>query len=216
MIRYLTVYTSTEFLCLLIAFFALITDKNKTWKYFWVYLLITLLIELTSIYLKIHGHYKTTWLYSILTIFEIGFIAAMFRNILSKYVHKWTLFNSALALIALLYIGETIIYQSLNVRHNITNSTLGIFIVIASLSYLYLLLKDDTYISLAKDSDFWWVVGTLFFYFGFMSINILYDLLKDNFSKPGPLFSYTFKVLNVIFYTVWSYAFICRRWKQKN
>lgn len=213
---YLTVYTTSELICFLVAVFTLSSDKNRSWKYFWVYLLITLTIELSSIYLKNHGSIKTTWLYTILTFFEIGFIASIFRSVLAKYVRKWKLFNGGLILLVLLYFGEMSVYQSMDVRLNITNTVLGIMVVVAALTYLNFLLKDDNHISLARDSNFWWVIGTLFFFFGFMSLNILYVLLKDSYTKPGPLFGYTFKVLNVIFYAIWNYAFICRRWKPKN
>lgn len=213
---YLTVYTASELICFLVAVFALSNDKNRAWRYFWIYLLITLTIELSSIYLKNHGSPKTTWLYSILTFFEIVFIASLFQSVLAKYVRNWNLFKGGLIVLILLYIGEISIHQSLNVRLNVTNTILGIMVVVASLSYLNLLLKDDNYVSLGKDANFWWVIGTLFFFFGFMSLNILYVMLKDNYTKPGPLFGYTFKVLNIIFYAVWSYAFICRRWKLKN
>jgi hypothetical protein len=212
MFNYLTINTTAELICLLIAVFTLPRDKNRSWRYFWVYLLITLTIELSSIYLRRHGTIKTTWLYSILTIFEIGFLAALFRTILATYVRKWTVFNSGVAIVSLLFIMETIIYQGLNVRHNLTLLLLGILVVIASLSYLNFLLKDDSHVSLSRDANFWWVVGALLFYFGSMSLTVLFDVLKGHFEKPGPFFGYTFKILNVLFYAVWSYAFICRRW----
>jgi hypothetical protein len=241
MIHYLTINTTTELICLLIAVFALHKDKNRTWRYFWVYLLITLVIELSSIYLRRHGGTKTTWLYSILTLVEIGFIANMFRTILSTYVQKKIIFNRVAVILYLLFIAETVIYPIidftdhtgsivfsafylyfnpfiylLNVRHNLTNTLVGIMAVLASLTYLYYLLKDDGYVSLKRDSNLWWVVGTLFFYFGFMSINILYDLLKNSYKEPPILFYYTFIALNILFYSLWSYAFICRKWKTRN
>lgn len=215
MLRYLTVYTISEAICFLVAVFTLSKDKDRAWRYFPAYLLTILATELFSIYLKTHGIKRTTELYSILTLYEISFMAILFRSIFVKYVKNWTVFNVFLLLILCLYAYDTYDH-GVNVRYNLTNSVLGVLILIGSLSYLNLLLKDETYIKLGNDPNFWWVVGTLLFYYGFTSLNVLYDLLKDSYTKPGIFFSNTFKILNIIYYSIWSYTFICRKWNQKS
>jgi hypothetical protein len=61
------------------------------------------------------------------------------------------------------------------------------------------------------------VNGTLIFYFGSTAINIFFDyLVHDKIS----VFSYsiryvTFAILNVLLYSCWSYAFICRFLQRK-
>ena len=91
---------------------------------------------------------------------------------------------------------------------------LSVQFVIFSLYYYYLQLKSDEYIILKHSSEFWWVAGTLLFYFANTTCDIFDDDLKSVMIAPlhQHLTYFIYKILNIILYGFWSYSFICRKW----
>ena len=65
---------------------------------------------------------------------------------------------------------------------------------------------------IGSDAPFWWVNGTICFYFAGMACNIFFKyLVKDVTSDVSHSARYiVFSILNVILYACWSYSFICR------
>ncbi len=213
--KYLTVNTLAELCCLLVALFTLTGDKVRTWRYFSGFLLIALLVELSSIFLRLHGASRTNWVYNIYGIYEIVFVSLMFWQLLKGKVKRWSPFYLALLLIVLAYSWETYLYK-LNHRYDLTNSIFGIVVVLSALYYLKLLMADQHYVSLVRDPNFWWIMGTIFFYFAYTSLNLLHSQLMIVPRKYNPLFTFTYQLLNVLLYSLWSYAFICRKWNRTN
>jgi hypothetical protein len=99
---------------------------------------------------------------------------------------------------------------------NVTASIESVVFVLASLYYYYLILRDDKYIVLNTYAPFWWVNGTLIFYFGSTATNIFNDYLVHEIKLITISIRYiTFSILNVLLYACWSYAFICRFLQRK-
>jgi hypothetical protein len=101
---------------------------------------------------------------------------------------------------------------------SITASVISVVFVLASLLYFYKKTTDDHFEKLTIYPPFWWVSGTLFFYFGSTVCNILFDYLSLH---PSAVFSFSvnyviFNILNIILYLLWSYSFICRYLQQKS
>lgn len=166
--RYLTVNTLAELCCLLVALFTLKGEKVRTWRYFPGLLLIALLAELSSIFLRRHGPTRTNWVYNIYGIFEIVFVSSMFWELLKGKVKRWSPFYLTLLLVVLAYCWETYLH-GVNRRYDLTNSIFGIAVVLCALYYLKLLMADQHYVSLARDPNFWWIMGTIFFLFQVIS-----------------------------------------------
>ncbi|MCY1532582.1 hypothetical protein D9M68_678650 [compost metagenome] len=169
---------------------------------------------MTSIYLRNHGHLRTNWVYNLYGIAEITAISCMLHEILKPKIRNWRLFYFGIGLVACLYLGETIshgIYK----RYDLTNGVFGVFVVLCALSYLKHLMEDPSYTTLSRDPNFWWMVGTIFFYFAYTSLNVLHGQLIKFPSAYNPLFRYTYAIINIMLYSVWSYAFICKKWKSR-
>ncbi len=214
MAAYLSINVVAELGCLLIAIFCLVDDKSKIWKGMLLYMLVICATEISGIYVRTQ-YQSNTWIYNILLIFEISALSLMFQKLLSRYLNCKFIIISGIVVLSTIYVYELSLHGPLK-RHYISNVVLGVIMVIYSLYYFYLLLKDETYVNLNTDPGFWWVIGTLFFYFGYTILNIFYPILSKVLTKPGMAFSYTFKILNILLYSCWSYSFICRKWQTTN
>jgi len=181
--------TSIELLCCITAILCLSKDKNRVWKSFSIYLVITCLTELTALYLTRH-HRQNAWLYNILILFEMSFTSLMFGELFNKYIKSKKLIKWGFLLFAVTYVAETIsnIYNKgiTGILHfnNLTNEVMSVLFVCYALYYFYLLLKDDSYTDLRISASFWWVIGVLLFYFGSTAINLYRGFDINNQKLP--------------------------------
>ncbi len=92
---------------------------------------------------------------------------------------------------------------------------MSVLLVLYSLYYYFCLIKDDTFVNLKRDANFWWVTGVLFFYFGTTVFNVFYEQLTAIVLATKhdlKYLKYFHSFFNVILYGFWSYAIICRKW----
>lgn len=210
---YFTTNTNVELICFITALLCLIRDSSFVWRSMILYLFITFTVEMAGIYISgpkqlISNH----WVYNIFLICEIGFTHLMFAHLLSRYINSKPIILIGLAILCIVYAYELWDHGFLIYNHH-TYTVMSVLFVIYGLYYYYLLLKDDYYVKLKYSPEFWWVAGTLFFYFANTACNLFYDNLKSVMLWDGHhLTYYIFRVLNILLYGCWSYSFICRKW----
>jgi hypothetical protein len=73
---------------------------------------------------------------------------------------------------------------------------MSVVFVLASLYFYYLKLKDEHFEPLMFSAPFWWVSGTLFFYFGSTACNNFLDYLP---SMKAITFSRSIRYIILIF-----------------
>ncbi|HTD99131.1 MAG TPA: hypothetical protein VK668_07570 [Mucilaginibacter sp.] len=218
MLNYFTLNTIVEIICFVVALICLVKDKSLAWRSMVLFLFITCVAELMGIHVKrlyladrAHVH-PNLWLYNILLIFQAGFISLVFYHLLNKYSNSKPLILSGLALLAVIYIYE-IVAHGIFKFNNLTNTVMSVMFVFYSLYYYYHLLKHDAYVNLKYEPAFWWIAGTLFFYFGITACNLFFDKLSTIVITPKHYLTYyIYNTLNIILYGCWSYSFICRKW----
>jgi hypothetical protein len=211
MLSYLTTSTTAEIICFLFAVICLSKDDSSVWRSMIIFLFITCVAEISGVYFgrKVHDN---QWVYNIFIIFETGFINLMFFLIFKKNINSKPPLTVGLALFVLLYVGN-LISNGFRVYSNLTYTVMSVLYVLYSLYYYYLLLKDERYINLSRSADFWWVAGTLFFYFSTTACNLFDEKLAHvMITSTETLNHFIFKSLNIILYGCWSYSFICRKW----
>jgi len=216
MIKYFTLNTITEGICFIIAFYCLKSDNSPAWRRMIWFILITTVTEMIGVHIKrlyladrVHVH-SNVWLYNILLILQAGFISTMFSALFSKYINSGRLILGGIGVLAILWICETLNHGIFE-YNNTTNTVMSVLFVFYCYYYYYLFLKDNDHLNLWRSADFWWIGGALLFYFGRTACNVLFDvisLLRPDVEVTSPIY----KVLNVIFYSLWSYSFICRKW----
>lgn len=220
MFQFLSINTSVELSCFIVALICLINDKSIAWRSMILFLLITCITEMAGLYVKklyladrVHVH-PNLWLYNTLLIFQIGFTSFMFQHLLDKYNSRRIVITGLPILIGL-YIYEVVAHGIFS-YNNLTNIALSILLVLYSLVYYYHLLKDDEHAELISLSAFWWAAGILFFHFGRTGCNLFYGKLASIMvTAKHNLTYYIYIILNILLYGCWAYSFICRRWETR-
>lgn len=219
MFTYFTIVTSVELLCTVIAAICLFKDNIWQWRSMILFLLITCLTEFGGLYIRHVYHQSNEWVYNIYTIFEVGFPSIMFAHLLNQHRKSKLLVFTGLAFTYIVFILELSDFWILK-ENEITVPVMSVWFVIYSLYYYYLFIKDDTYVNLKYSASFWWVTGTLIYYFGSMANSLFFKVIFDHIhaekGSPLKILSYNISTaLNVAMYGCWSYAFICRKWLKK-
>ena len=215
MLNYFKFTTISEIVCFLIALICLRKDKVQIWKYFGVFLLITCITEVFGIYLKRSHHSHNAWVYNVLMIFEIGFVNIMYAEIFRRYTIAKTVIICGLISFILLY-GYELLIHGIFEYNNLSYTVMSVITVIYALFYYYGLMKIDDYIQINNSSEFWWVTGALFYYFGETACDLFYDKLQAvHITLMHSLTYYIYNTLNMLLYGCWSYSFICRKWLEK-
>lgn len=213
---FLTFNTVSEFLCLLAAIVFLYKEKNLAWKLFIPFLLLTCSVEVAGIYMREIQHVRNYPVYNLYLVFECGFTSYFFFYLYKAYHYKPLWLFTWLGLFTVLFVTDMV---SQNGKHfaGDTATVMSVIFVLASLYYYYLKLKDPKFEPLVKSASFWWVSGTLFFYFGSTVCNTFFSYLSNNeaITFTRSIRYIIFNVLDITMYIFWSYAFICRYRQRK-
>jgi len=214
MLNYLSPNITIEIICLVFAMLCLNSDISATWKSMILFLLITCITEIAGTLTKktINGN---NWVYNIYLMPEAGFTSIMFGHLISKYTKSKIIVLPGLALLFVLYLYEIYKHGIYNFN-TVTTSIMSLLFICYGLYYYYLLIKDEQYINLKTYAPFWWVSGTLFFYFGSIVSNLYFSVLSNDYL---PLYSFRhaiYIILNFILYRFWSYSFLCRYRQRKS
>ncbi|MDB5158255.1 MAG: hypothetical protein JWR50_2962 [Mucilaginibacter sp.] len=212
-------YVVAELICFIIAFICLYGEKEIAWKVLIPFMLIICIAEIGSIPFK--AIYRANpipsnsnaWIFNILMLFQISVFSNMFNHLFKKYISSKPLIITGLAALFLIYVYELFTNKNGLWDYNSeTNSVMSVLFICYSLYYYYLLLRDEEYVNLNSSPAFWWVTGTLFFFFGKTIYDQFYDTIKSQFNSNTIDLSFITTILIIILYSCWSYAFICKRW----
>ena len=209
---YFTVNTLTEFFCFLISLFCLYRDKDKAWKGFILFLMLTCVTEAAGIYVRYELLLPNFMVYNIFLVVECTVLNLFFYHLIK------TNDNLKKLLVAWLVFFLTFYFYELYTLHfrgyvSTASTIMSVEIVLASIYFYYRLLKEEKFRKLSTYAPFWWVNGTICFYFAGMACNIFFKYLVQEHISPGVSHSaryVVFSILNVILYACWSYSFICR------
>jgi hypothetical protein len=206
---YFTPSIVSEVTCLCFAFFYLLNDKVKVWKWIVMFLLVTCLTEIGGLYLIRSGlTNNNNWIYNIYLPIEIIYLHWMYAYLFKEFIRSHTNFVSFGFFILVLVYCIDIYLHSFLAYANLTFTIFSVIIVLYGLFYFYLLFNAEQYVELTFSSEFWWVAGTIFFYFGATICNIFNEYYPRSFYVIA---YYIFGLLNVILYGCWTYSFYCRR-----
>jgi len=210
MLKYITFNTGAEILCFLIAVICLSGNIKPVWKFFIPYLFITCATEFTGIYLK-RLHHPNQWPYNILLIVQILFNSLVFMHLFNKFIKSKAIITGGLIALFIIYAYD-IISHGFFIINELTYSSMCVLFVIYCFYYFYLLLNNDEYIVLKYSANFWWVSGSLLFYFGSTAVNLFREQLTPIVVADHNLTYFINIILDIILYGFWSYSFICKKW----
>ena len=214
MLKYFSPNITIEILCLVFAVAFLSKDNQTIWKSMILFMLVVCITEIAGILTK-----RTTngnnWVYNIYLMPEAGFTSIMFGHFLNKYTKGKVLVLPGLALFFVLYLYE-IYCHGIYSFHVLTTTVMSIIFISYGLYYYYLLIKDEHYINLKYYAPFWWVSGTLFFYFGSTVSNLFFTIFNTEHSISFSFRHLVYILINIILYSFWSYSFLCRYRQRKS
>ena len=206
-------------ICFITALVCLFNAKEFHWRVMMVFMLLVCIAELSAIPLK--AAYRANpipansnaWVFNVLLFFQISAFAIMFYKLIGKYGNSKLLVFGGTGVLFLLYVYETFSHARGIFDYNATTYTvMSVLFVLYSLYYYFLLITSEEYADLKFLPEFWWVTGTLFFFFGTTAINMFRSILVVQPLKNTLYLGYIDTTLIVILYGCWTYAFICKKW----
>lgn len=199
-----------EAICFLLAIFLLKNDQSIPWKYFTVYMFITVLAEASGWMLRTYWHANNQWVYNIFAPIQAGFLYWVFYRIYPKKFNSKIFIGICVAIFVAIYIFECF-------KHPFTtfNNYSWIFFSFSMIAacglYYYFLLADDEYKDLATHCPFWFVTGVFVYFFSSSVCTLFFtELMRINIIHNISLRYLLFILFNFILYGCWSYAFLCR------
>jgi len=208
---YLTANTIAELVCFIVSLVCLYKDKDPIWRVLILFMFATCVVEVTGIYIRLDLHKSNFMLYNVFLVVECFFQSYFFYFLYKLYFNATKALGIWLILFLLVYFAE------LSRNHFggyvfISSSVVSVIMILASVYYYYLVLNEDQFRQLSVYAPFWWVSGTLCFYFASTASNIFFNyLVHDKSHIVSHSVRYmVFNILNVILYLNWSYSFICR------
>ncbi len=194
--------------CVVSIIYLLKQHKPNKLRFFTFFLLATLIVELTANYLS-SKDISNLPLYNIFTTFEFIFYIFTIRQFIHRPLGRKIFLYTMVAYGLAAFINIFLI-QGIMVFHTITYAIGCLVIVFCAVYYFYEILFRPTPVTLVRMPDFWICSGLLFYYavsfpiYGFTNfvMSLPHALLKN--------FNLFIQILNIILYTMFSIAFLCR------
>lgn len=213
--RFLSVNITIEILCFFFSVRYLKNDASRIWRSMMVFMLLTCLVEVAGRVLS-QQQIDNNWIYNLYVIPEIVFNGVMFGYFIAFFKKN----NNKRILLIIICLLLLFIYETFNKGLmdfcNLTVTVMSVVFVCISLIYYYYLLQDDQYQDLLTFAPFWWISGTIIFYFGTTVSNLYFEVFKK---ENLYLFTNRYNIytaLNIILYSFRTYSFVCRYRQRKS
>ncbi len=205
---YLLVITSSMLVCLILYK----SVKKTALKYFLPFLVLTIIVELSGLWMNQHG-IKNYLLFNVFTTVEFVFYSFLFFKHYRKNENK-LLSLLFMPLYTLAVIINLIYFQGIDRFHTYTFLLGSFFIVVFCCLFFYeSVLPEYIESTLTKEPFFWVCTGLLLFYLGSVIINALFEYLRtfDMQFEGKKIYSTINQILNILLYTAFLISFIvCR------
>jgi hypothetical protein len=205
---YLLVITSSMLVCLILYK----SVKKTALKYFLPFLVLTIIVELSGLWMNQHG-IKNYLLFNVFTTVEFVFYSFLFFKHYRKNENK-LLSLLFMPLYTLAVIINLIYFQGIERFHTYTFLLGSFFIVVFCCLFFYeSVLPEYIESTLTKEPFFWVCTGLLLFYLGSVIINALFEYLRtfDMQFEGKKIYSTINQILNILLYTAFLISFIvCR------
>ena len=177
-------------------------------KAFSPFLALSLIVELLGLYLKKRGFYYLP-LYNPFTTIEFCFYTWVIREVIkSKKIKK--IITYLLVGFPCLSIINILFIQGINNFNSITYSLGCLLIIALAIYYFFELFRLQYAVKLITDPGFWICTGLLFFYCVSFPVYVSGNLIKNFPTKLHSIVSFVLVVLNLILYSLFCIAFLCK------
>lgn len=205
----ITLNILVELICFITALICVL--KIKVWRSQVAYLFLICATEIFGrVLLKVMGQVTNSWLYNIFLVIEAFFVGYMFYKLMAakvKYINSHACVFVVIFLTSYIY---GIVDKGFMEFNDFCNTVVSVCYCIMGMYYFYWLMNRDEYVAILRFAPFWWVAGTLLYYFGSTVLNIFHDTLIN--MKDHSIRRYMMQFINIILYGTWAYSFILKRW----
>jgi hypothetical protein len=207
---YYYINPAIEFISFLIALFYLATKKIGWYKNFIWFLFLVVTTEAVGNTAYFYWHQNNHWIYNAYLPVEILFKSWILYKICQPHFNSRPVIISGLVVFSISYLAESITAHFLKYSSN-TNVLFSVWVILVCFYYYYCLIKGENNITIYRHPPFWIITGLFFFYFISTASNLFFDyLIQINKKELVPIRYTIFLILDLILYSSWSYAFICR------
>lgn len=187
-----------------------LSKNDSWWKWFVPFLAFTSLVEGTGYFLYFIQHKQNHWLFNVFLPIEISFIFYILYKICSQLKDLKTFFSFVTIIFLSIYLIESIDSDWLEYS-KFANIFASCMIIIICFFFYFLLMKQTDVVDIWHHSPFWIISGLFIFYLGSIGCNLFGTQLSHiYFITQVPIRYIIMIILNFIFYTCWSYAFVCK------
>lgn len=209
-------YLGVLFTVLGIAIFHFKSLINSDLKWIFYLVLLTTLVESIGIHFLIVEKKGHPWIYRIYQLIEYPLICFYFLKILrNNNVLRYLIYSSIA--INTIYIATLLSYPD---RFGFLNKykflLIAFFIVIWSISYFRNLLQSEVELNIKKDPHFYINTGFLLFFGGsFFLMSLIFYVQERDVKLATNLYAIN-HVLNIFYYSLLAYGFICHSKSMKS
>ncbi|TDO23880.1 hypothetical protein [Pedobacter duraquae] len=209
----ITLNIVVELICFMVALICLL--RIKVWRSQIVYLFLICATEIFGrVLLKVMGQVTNSWLYNIFLVIEAFFVVYMFYSLMAGKVKHVNIYTGVYVVVFLASYSYGIFAKGFMEFNDFCNTVVSICYCIMGMYYFYWLMNRDEYVAILRFAPFWWVAGTLLYYFGSTVLNIFHDTLIN--MKDHSIRRYMMQFINIVLYGAWANSFIIKRWGIKN
>lgn len=203
---------SMELFACLVAFVCIGRLRHTIFIYFVPFLLLTVLVE-WGVYLttRAFGSFNNHWIYNIFILIEFLFYYVLYGQLLmgekiKRFIQWW------IPVFILLAVLNWVFFQGF-LRYDTYTVMLGSFVLLVLVFFFFneLMLSAER-ISLLRYPPFWISIGLLTFYSGqFITLAFFEYMIRTNNFSFATVLNFSMRYLNVILYTCYIVAFLCKR-----
>ncbi len=171
---------------------------------------IALLTEVFANYLLFFFHLNTNHpVYNIYILIQGCIYAIYYKLIITvKAVKRGA--NIFLMFFFIFWFATTFFVFGLNVWNSYAVMIGDLFIICMSAAYLFKFITSDDLLNLKHCPEFWIAVGSIIYFSCELPFTGIFNYLADNFETTTIFLYNVLQVLNIIMYSIFIYAFLCR------
>lgn len=218
-INFLTTPATIAELMALVAALLTVRDKRSGyWRFFILYLVITLSVESAGFYMRTVLRVSNQQLYNFFMLIQaLSFAFLFFRFNTNRKIRLRIL--SGMGIFILFLLGEHLVIftaaEPLPHREYLwyTRMLLSVLVTVYSCNFYFYILKSEEVLSPLQYPPFWIVTGLFFYYFGSLPMFAFYNSVSViKFTGNISFYSLVMGCLSCILYGSWIIGFI---WKRK-
>ena len=158
--------------------------------------------------LAIHAH-NNMLVYNPFMLVEFCVFAIYFKWC-SQFIWLKKLINLYLVVFTLLWLVCVFVLFGINKWNSYISVVGSAFTIFFAAVYYYQLLTSNDIVLLKNTPEFWIATGVIIFYAGNLPYTGMLNFLDENYKELASHLTFVLKVLNIIMYSLFTYAFLCR------